>query len=73
MATWKMFHEGFTEDELEYPLEHPDRPRAIGKRDYAMMVLGWQMARGACDVVRLELGSTIGGRGKFVWFNTHNW
>ena len=37
MATRKMFHEGFTEDELEYLLEHPDRTTAIGKRDYAMM------------------------------------
>lgn len=57
MATRKMFHEGFTEDELEYLLEHPDRTTAIGKRDYAMMVLAAQSGLRACDVVRLELGS----------------
>lgn len=57
MAARKMFHEGFTEDELEYLLEHPDRTTAIGKRDYAMMVLAAQSGLRACDVVRLELGS----------------
>lgn len=57
MATRKMFHEGFTEDELEHLLEHPDRTTAIGKRDYAMMVLAAQSGLRACDVVRLELDS----------------
>ena len=42
---------------LEYLLEHPDRTTAIGKRDYAMMVLAAQSGLRACDVVRLELGS----------------
>ena len=57
VATRKMFREGFTEDELEHLLEHPDRATAIGKRDYAMMVLAAQSGLRACDVVRLELGS----------------
>ena len=57
VATRKMFREGFTEDELEYLLEHPDRATAIGKRDYAMIVLAAQSGLRACDVVRLELGS----------------
>lgn len=57
VATRKMFREGFTEDELGCLLEHPDRMTAIGKRDYAMMVLAVQSGLRACDVVRLELGS----------------
>ena len=57
VATRKMFREGFAEDELEHLLEHPDRTTAIGKRDYAMMVLAAQSGLRACDVVRLELGS----------------
>lgn len=57
VATRKMFHEGFTGDELESLLEHPDRMTAIGKRDYAMMVLAAQSGLRACDVVRLEFGS----------------
>lgn len=56
-ATRKMFREGFTESELEHLLEHPDRTTAIGKRDYALMVLAAQSGLRACDVVRLELGS----------------
>lgn len=56
-AARKMFHEGFTEDELDRLLTHPDRDTAIGKRDYAMMVLAAQSGLRACDVVRLELGS----------------
>ena len=57
VATRKMFREGFTGDELGRLLEHPDRMTAIGKRDYAMMVLAAQSGLRACDVVRLELGS----------------
>lgn len=57
VAARKMFHEGFTEDELDRLLERPDRATAIGKRDYAMMVLAAQSGLRACDVVRLELGS----------------
>src|SRR5699024_10974452 len=57
VAARKMFHEGFTEDELDRLLAHPDRDTATGKRDYAMMVLAAQSGLRACDVVRLELGS----------------
>ena len=57
VAARKMFHEGFTEDELDRLLTHPDRDTAIGKRDYAMMVLAAQSGLRACDVVRLELDS----------------
>ena len=57
VATRKMFHEGFTEDELDRLLANPDRDTAIGKRDYAMIVLAAQSGLRACDVVQLELGS----------------
>lgn len=57
VAARKMFHEGFTEDELDRLLAHPDRDTATGKRDYAMMILAAQSGLRACDVVRLELGS----------------
>ena len=57
VAARKMFHEGFTEDELDRLLAHPDRNTATGKRDYAMMVLAAQSGLRACDVVRLELGN----------------
>lgn len=57
VATRKMFRKGFTESELEHLLEHPDRATAIGKRDYAMMVLAAQSGLRACDVVRLKLDS----------------
>lgn len=57
VAARKMFHEGFTEDELDRLLAHPDRNTATGKRGYAMMVLAAQSGLRACDVVRLELGS----------------
>lgn len=57
VAARKMFREGFTESELEHLLEHPDRTIAIGKRDYAMMVLAAQSGLRAYDVVRLELSS----------------
>lgn len=56
VATRKMFREGFAEEELEHLLDHPDRATAIGKQDYAMMVLAAQSGLRTCDVVRLELG-----------------
>lgn len=55
VATRRMFHEGFSEEELDLLLAHPDRTTALGKRDYAMMVLAAQSGLRACDVVRLEL------------------
>ncbi len=57
VAARKMFHEGFSEDELDRLLAQPDRNTPLGKRDYAMMVLAAQSGLRACDVVRLELGS----------------
>lgn len=57
VAARKMFHEGFNEDELDRLLAHPDRDTAIGKRDYAMMVLAAQSGLRACDVVRLEMNN----------------
>lgn len=57
MATRKMFHEGFSEEELERLLDQPDRSTPIGKRDYAMIVLALQSGLRACDIVRLELSS----------------
>ena len=56
-ATRKMFHEGFTEDELDCLLAQPDRDTALGKRDYAMIVLAAQSGLRACDVVRLEINN----------------
>lgn len=56
-ATRKAFHEGFSRKEMELLLSQPDRNTAIGKRDYAMMVLAAQSGLRACDVVRLKLGS----------------
>lgn len=53
----KKFHEGFSDDELECLLSQPDTTSAVGKRDYAMMVLAVQSGLRACDVVRLELGN----------------
>lgn len=57
VAGRKIFHEGFTEDELKRLLDQPDRDTPIGKRDYAMMLLAAQSGLRACDVVRLELNS----------------
>lgn len=56
-ASRKMFHEGFAGDELSRLLEQPDRTSAIGKRDYAMIVLAAQSGLRACDIVRLDLSS----------------
>lgn len=57
VAARKMFHEGFSEDELDRLLAQPDKDTAIGKRDYAMMVLAAQSGLRACDVVRLKIDS----------------
>lgn len=54
-ATRKMFHESFSSNELECLLGHPDRTTALGKRDYAMMLLAAQSGLRACDIVRLEM------------------
>lgn len=70
VAARKMFHEGFTEDELERLLAHPDRNTATGKRDYAMMVLAAQSGLRACDVVRLKL-SSIDWRAREIRLTQH--
>lgn len=53
----KIFHEGFTQDELEHLLNMPDRNTPIGKRNYAIMLLAAQSGLRACDIVRLELNN----------------
>lgn len=50
----KMFHEGFSDEETIRLLEEPDRTTALGKRDYAMMLLAAQTGLRACDVVSLK-------------------
>lgn len=49
----KTFHEGFAMDELELLLTQPDTSTAVGKRDYAMMILALQSGLRACDIIRL--------------------
>ncbi len=70
VAARKMYRKGFTEDELKRLLEHPDRTTAIGKRDYAMMVLAVQSGLRVCDIVRLELGN-IDWRAKEIRLAQH--
>lgn len=70
VTTRKMFHEGFAEEELKRLLKHPDRTTAIGKRDYAMMVLAMQSGLRACDVVRLKL-SNIDWRTREIRLTQH--
>ncbi len=49
----KNFHEGFAIDELELLLMQPDASTAVGKRDYAMMILALQSGLRTCDMIRL--------------------
>jgi len=49
-----VFREGFTTDEIERLLDEPDCGTAIGKRDYAMMLLASQTGIRACDIVNLK-------------------
>lgn len=53
----KNFHEGFSSDELECLLSQPDTTTAVGKRDYAMMVLAVQSGLRSCDIIRLTFDS----------------
>lgn len=53
----KNFHEGFAGDELENLLAQPDITSAVGKRDYAMMVLAVQSGLRSCDIIRLTFDS----------------
>lgn len=57
ISTRRMFHEGFSQEELKRLLAQPNRSTSVGKRDYAMMVLAVQSGLRACDIVRLELNS----------------
>lgn len=54
-AARKRFHEGFSQDEMNLLLTQPNRSTAVGKRDYALMVLAVQSGLRACDMVRLKL------------------
>ena len=53
----KNFHEGFASDELESLLAQPDTTTAVGKRDYAIMVLAVQSGLRSCDIIRLTFDS----------------
>lgn len=53
-ATKKTFHEPFTDDEVKQLLAAPDQSTAIGKRDYAIMLLAVQTGLRACDIVRMK-------------------
>ena len=48
------FHEGFSKEEVDKLLAQPDRTTAIGKRDYAIMMVVAQTGLRGCDVVRLK-------------------
>lgn len=70
VASRKMFHEAFTEDELDRLLARPDRTTPLGKRNYAMMVLAAQSGLRACDIVRLAL-SNIDWRSREIRLTQH--
>lgn len=53
-ATKKRFYEPFTDNEVKSLLSAPDQSTAIGKRDYAIMLLAVQTGLRACDIVRMK-------------------
>lgn len=53
-AQKRPFHEGFSKEEVDKLLAQPDRTKAIGKRDYAIMIIVAQTGLRGCDVVRLK-------------------
>lgn len=53
-AKKRPFHEGFSKEEVDNLLAQPDRTAAIGKRDYAIMMIVAQTGLRGCDVVRLK-------------------
>ncbi len=53
-AAKKTFHEPFTDNEVKSLLSAPDQSTAIGKRDYAIMLLAVQTGLRACDIVRMK-------------------
>ena len=54
VARRAIFREGFTSDETGRLLKTPNIETAIGKRDYAIMLLAAQTGLRACDVVNLK-------------------
>jgi site-specific recombinase XerD len=54
VARRTIFREGFTDAETMRLLDEPDLKTAIGKRDYAMMLLATQTGLRACDIVNLK-------------------
>jgi len=54
MADRVIYREGFSADEIKTLLQMPNRETAIGKRDYAMMLLATQTGLRACDIVKLK-------------------
>lgn len=53
-AAKRTFHEPFTDSEVKSLLAAPDQSTAIGKRDYAIMLLAVQTGLRACDIVHMK-------------------
>jgi len=53
-APFKRVHRGFSDDEIRKLLSAVDRSTAIGKRDYAMMMLAAQTGLRAVDILKLN-------------------
>jgi len=54
IAQRKPIREGFSEEEIGKLLATADRTTAIGKRDYAIMLLSSQTGMRGCDVIKLK-------------------
>jgi site-specific recombinase XerD len=54
VAPRKPIREGFSEEEISRLLAATDRTTAIGKRDYAIMLLASQTGMRGCDIVKLR-------------------
>lgn len=54
VAPRRVVREGFSTDEIDKLLDCPDRNTAVGKRDYAMMMLAIQTGLRAVDIVHLK-------------------
>jgi len=54
VAPQKVIREGFSSEVIEKLLASADKATAIGKRDYAIMLLGKQTGLRACDVTNLR-------------------
>lgn len=53
-AKKRTFHEGFSREEVEKLLRQPDCTTALGKRDYAIMIIVAQTGLRGCDTVSLK-------------------